>query len=54
MKNYEIYYDRKSKVWWAFWKDKGGHQLGDAVNAPSKELALIYLGMEFRGVSDGD
>lgn len=49
---YEIYYDRQTKSWWAFWTYENGMQKGDAVNAYTKEQCLIYLGMAFKGVQN--
>ncbi len=42
---YEIYYDRGTKCWWAFWMDDYGNQASDAVHAATKDMCLIYLGM---------
>lgn len=44
-RDYRIYYDRRTRIWWAYWIDERGDQLGDAVDGPSRDLALIYLGL---------
>lgn len=42
---YDVYYDRGTRCWWAFWRDAAGNQISEAVNDHSKEWCLIYLGM---------
>lgn len=48
--NFHVYYDRSSKSWWAYRLDPEGNQIGDAVHGETRDIALIYLGMEwFKG-----
>lgn len=42
---YHFYYCREHRCWYAFWQDESGNQLGDAVDAHTKEQVLIQLGM---------
>jgi len=45
MNHFEVYYDRPTRSWWGYWMDDEGNQVGDAVNAASRDWVLIYLGM---------
>lgn len=42
--SYEIYYDRKTRLWWGFWKDGDDNQLHDAVAAHQRDDVLLTLG----------
>lgn len=50
--NYHIYYDRSSKSWFAYFVDEEGNQDFEAIFAPSKEMCLIYLGMQWSEYQD--
>lgn len=43
---FETYYDKSNRIWYALAVDKNGHQIGDSQNAHTKELAIFYLGLE--------
>ena len=37
MKNYEFWYDKNTRCWWAAKYDKNHNQIGDAFHAYTKE-----------------
>lgn len=43
---FETYYDKSTRCWYALAVNKKGHQIGEAQNAYTKELAIFYLGLE--------
>ena len=38
-----VFYDRKLRLWTAYKVDAEGNQLGNAVYAPTKELAMLDI-----------
>lgn len=43
---YDIWYDRSVRSWTTLVKDADGNQVGPAQYAPTRDLALIYVGLE--------
>ena len=41
---YELYYDRETRLWWGFWKNREGNQLHEAVAAHHRDDVLLTLG----------
>jgi hypothetical protein len=35
------YYDRPSRMWWAFYRDAEGNQIGDAWFDPCRDILLL-------------
>ena len=38
----EVYYDRQTRAWWAFYTDNAGIQIGDAWFGPTRDDVLIF------------
>ena len=44
--HYDISYDRSIRSWTTLVMDADGNQVGSAQYAPTRDLALIYAGLE--------
>jgi hypothetical protein len=38
----EVYYDRASRSWWAFYADREGYQIGDAWFGFTRDEVLVH------------
>lgn len=44
-RTYRVWYDRMVRLWMHCEVDASGSQVGDAGSAPTRDLAILYLGM---------
>ena len=38
----EVYYDRTSRSWWAFYANREGYQIGDAWHGFTRDEVLVH------------
>ena len=44
-RRFRVFYDRAARVWTVLELNAAGDQIGDAQYSPTRDLALVYIGM---------